>query len=120
MTFYQHCLGGELSVHTVGESPMSEKLPEQMKAHILHACLQIGDTAIMGTDLGHDEAMVKGNNVSTVLTFTDESEIRAAYNKLCSNGGKALHPLENTFWSNLFGDLVDQYGNYWMLTHEAH
>ena len=32
MTFYRECLGGELYFQTIGESPLSEKMPEQMRA----------------------------------------------------------------------------------------
>lgn len=37
MTFYQECLGGELFMQTIGESPMAEQMPLPMKESILHA-----------------------------------------------------------------------------------
>lgn len=118
MTFYQQCLGGELSLQTIGESPMADKMPESMKSHILHAYLNLGNIAIMGSDMTPDDGLSRGNAVSTVLYCNSEEEIRATYEKLSADGGKALHPLENTFWNALFGDLVDKYGNYWVLNWE--
>lgn len=116
MHFYRDCLGGELILQTIGESPMAERMPAAMKDKIMHAQLKNGDMVLMGSDLYYDSAMIKGNNVTTVLHFDDEAGIRSVYDQL-SAGGKALHPLENTFWSALFGDLIDRYGNYWMLNH---
>jgi Bacteriocin-protection, YdeI or OmpD-Associated len=37
MIFYKECLGEELVFQTVGESPLSDKMPPQMKDCILHS-----------------------------------------------------------------------------------
>jgi len=39
MTFYKNCLGGELFLQTVGESPMAGVMPSDMKDAILHSSL---------------------------------------------------------------------------------
>jgi PhnB protein len=39
MTFYQACLGGELKMQTVGESPMVGQMPPEMHKNILHSSL---------------------------------------------------------------------------------
>ncbi len=118
MNFYQQCLGGELSMQTIGESPMADKMPDEMKAHIMHAYLKIGSVELMGSDIYSDSGLVRGNAVTTVIHCNSEEEVRSVYEKLSSEGGKALHPLESTFWNALFGDLVDKYGNYWMLNYD--
>ena len=43
-----------------------------------------------------------------------EEEIHRYYKKL-SSGGNEDHPLENTFWGAVFGDLTDKFGNHWLL-----
>jgi PhnB protein len=40
MTFYKECLGGKLVFQTVGEAPLSEKMPKKIKGCILHATLK--------------------------------------------------------------------------------
>ena len=50
MTFYQKCLGGELYLQTIGESPMAAQMPPQMKDSILHSTLTNGEAIIMATD----------------------------------------------------------------------
>ena len=114
MAFYQECLGGELIVPTIGESPLEKKMPRQMKESVLHSSLTNGSFVIMATDCVREEGLVKGNSVSLCLNCSSEEEIRACYEKL-SSGGKANHPLEDTFWGATFGDLTDKYGNNWLL-----
>ncbi|HSH67029.1 MAG TPA: VOC family protein [Bacteroidia bacterium] len=114
MNFYQSCLGGDLQLQTVGESPMANQMPVKMKEHILHATLIKGEMILMGSDMVSEDGLVKGNTVSMALNLNSEEEIRNCYKKL-SEDGKANHPLENTFWGALFGDLTDKYGNHWVL-----
>ncbi len=118
MLFYQECLGGELYLQTVGESPMAERLPKQMKDFILHASLQQDNKALMGTDMVGEEGLVRGNSVSILIECTTEHEIREYYKKL-SAGGKSVHPIEKTFWGALFGGLIDKFGNHWLLHFDA-
>ncbi|KAF2343124.1 VOC family protein [Flavobacterium tistrianum] len=114
MTFYKECLGGELSFQTVGESPLSEKMPERMKNCILHSTLSKGALVLMGSDLVSEKGLIKGNSVSLSLNCSSEEEIKDCYAKL-SAGGTANHQLEESFWGALFGDLTDKFGNHWIL-----
>jgi PhnB protein len=117
MNFYRDCLGGELFFQTIGDSPMSGKMPREMQESIMHASLQRGDLVLMGSDMCPESGLVKGNAVSLVLICNTEEEIKSAYEKL-SSGGKKDHPLENTYWGALFGDLTDRYQNHWLLSYE--
>ena len=114
MTFYKECLGGELTQQTVGELPMAEQMPAQMKESILHSLLTSESIVIMGSDMAPETGLIKGNAVSLMLNFSNEEETRRIYTNL-SKGGNATHPLEVTFWGALFGNLTDKFGNQWML-----
>ena len=114
MTFYQSCLGGELTFQTIGDSPLADKMPSKMKDCILHAALIKGNLTLMGSDMVGEKGLIKGNAVSMMLHCSSEAEIKACYASL-SAGGAATHPLETTFWGALFGDLADQFGNHWLL-----
>ena len=116
MQFYTDCLGGELYLQTIGESPLSETMPNQMKEAILHSALKSGGLLLMGTDCVPEPGLIKGNSVSLALNCNSEEEIRRFYEKL-SQGGQATHPLENTFWNALFGALTDRYGINWVLNY---
>ncbi|TZF84476.1 VOC family protein [Pedobacter sp. BS3] len=114
MTFYQQCLGGELHFQTIAESPLAEKMPSQMKKHILHATLTQETLTIMASDMVSDQGLIRGNTISLMLNCSNEDQIKAYYNCL-SAGGEATHPLELTFGGALFGDLTDKFGNNWLL-----
>jgi PhnB protein len=117
MNFYKECLGGELFLQTIGESPMSDKMPPQMKESILHSTLTRGALILMGSDMVGEDGLIKGNAVSLILNCSSEKEIKTFYSNL-SKGGEATHPLENTFWGALFGGLTDKYGNHWLLNYD--
>ncbi|HNU87298.1 MAG TPA: VOC family protein [Ferruginibacter sp.] len=114
MQFYKECLGGELHFQTIGESPLSDKMPRQMRDSILHSTLSKKGLVLMGSDMVANDGLSKGNAVSLMLDCSNEKEIRSFYEKL-SLGGTRNHPLEISFWGALFGDLTDKYGNHWLL-----
>jgi len=114
MIFYASCLGGELSLQTIGESPLADKMPAKMKDCILHSTLTNGAVLIMASDMVGDKGLIKGTAVSLMLNCSSEEEIRDFYARLV-DGGEATHPLEISFWGALFGDLTDKFGNQWLL-----
>ncbi|MCB0666201.1 MAG: VOC family protein [Saprospiraceae bacterium] len=113
MQFYQKCLGGELVIQTIGESPFSDKMPRQMRASILHCTLTNHNLILMGSDIVPEDGHRSGNTISLMLDCSSEDEIRECYAKL-STGSIKSHPLEETFWGALFGDLEDKFGNHWL------
>src|SRR5436190_13746474 len=117
MNFYQTCLGGELMFQTIGETPLGKEMPKEMKSRILHASLTYKKLVLMASDMVPENGLRKGNAVSMSLECKSEDEIRKTYEKL-STGGKRDHPIEDTFWGALFGDLTDKFGNHWLLHYE--
>lgn len=117
MNFYQECLGGDLQLQTIGDSPLAGKMPAPMKDRILHATLKSKDLVLMGSDMVGEQGLIKGNAVSLMLNCSGEEEIKSYYKRL-SNGGEATHPIEISFWGALFGDLIDKFGNHWLLHYD--
>lgn len=117
MRFYQYCLGGELLFQTVGQSPLSEKMPAAMQNAILHASLSHKQLVLLGSDMVSDQGYQPGNTVSLMLNCSSEEEIRTTYAKL-AEGGNATHPPERSFWGALSGDLTDRFGNSWILHYD--
>ncbi len=115
MTFYKECLGGKLSFQKIGESPLADKMPKEMKDCILHSTLTNGSLILMGSDMVSEKGLINGNAISLSLSCNSEAALKAVYKKL-SAGGKKDHPIENTFWGAMFGDLTDKYGNHWLLS----
>jgi PhnB protein len=112
MNFYKECLGGELTLMPVGETPVASQLPAHMKDSILHSSLKTGDFEIMATDMT-PESFSEGNTVHLCLVCKDENEIHSLFEKL-SAGGKITQPLNEMFFG-LIGTLIDKYGKRWIL-----
>lgn len=115
MTFYQRCLGGELYLQSVKDSPMSAKLPQYMQRYVLHSCLRRESLMIMGTDMVGEQGLKMGNAISVMIECSSEEELREYYKNL-SEGGYATHPLEPTSKGSLFGALTDRFGHQWLLS----
>ena len=117
MMFYQSCLDGELTIQTIGDSPLSDDMPKKMKDCILHAKLVNDAVVLMGTDMVNSKGLIKGNNVSLSLHCKSLKHIKDCFRKL-SEGGQIEHPLTPNFLGVLFGNLTDKYGNQWFLIYE--
>ncbi|HZW55342.1 MAG TPA: VOC family protein [Nitrososphaerales archaeon] len=118
MRFYQECLGGgDLQLTTVGESAMAKQMPAEMQQQIMHANLTKGRLTLLGSDMVGPEGLVRGNSFVLQVECDSEDEIRTLYSKL-SSGGKATYPISPSFWGGLYGQLIDKYGNGWMLNYQ--
>jgi PhnB protein len=116
MQFYKECLGGELYFQTVGESPYSATMPLKMKDCIVHSILKNDAFVLMGSDMVDDKGLINGNAVSLMLDCSSEEEVKDRYVKL-SSGGEATHPPALSTGGALFSNLVDRYGNHWILNY---
>ena len=113
MTFYQDCLGGDLQLQKVSESPMAAQLPSKAGANILHSSLTIDEVILMASDM-IGENLKDGNVITLCLNCGSNKEIENYFAKL-SAGGKVKMPLHQTFWGSTYGELTDKFGINWML-----
>ena len=77
MSFYKECLGGELTLQTIGETPLADDLTDQMKDCVLHASLTKDKFVLLGSDMVPEAGLVRGNAVSLSLDCSSEADIRA-------------------------------------------
>ena len=115
MKFYKNCFGGDLTVTTVAESPMAGKLPGVDPTQVFHASLRSGSIEILGSDMAPD-GVTKGNTQVLALQCASEQEVRNYFSKL-SAGGEIVYPVDKAAWGGLYGQVVDKFGNDWMLTY---
>ena len=117
MNFYKNCLGGELIFQTIGESPLSEKMPEKMKNCILHSKLVKENFVLMASDMVGEEGLIKGNSVSLMLHCMSEAEMQHCYSRLAEEGLQTS-PIGPNVHNALFANLTDKYGNHWLLHYQ--
>ena len=99
---------------TFGEMPPDPNftLPEGAKNLVLHAQLEISGTAVMFSDVFPGMEFTVGNNVTLAVMSTNRDEILNEFNRL-REGGTVQMNLQETFWSKLYGSVVDKYGILW-------
>lgn len=113
MNFYRDCLGGELRVQRIGDTPNARNLPPAIKHFIVHATLQKDNILIMGSDMIEDDGLKRGNTMSILLECDNQQEMHHYYGRLADRG-KATHPITSTFWGAFFGGLTDRFGHRWL------
>lgn len=116
--FYARVLGGEITAAMpYGDAPPGMPVGPQYKDWLMHCWLQVGDQALMGSDSPPEFAppidQLK-NGFDVTLHTEDAAEARRWFDAL-SEGGKAVMPFGETFWSPGFGSLVDRFGVPWMV-----
>jgi PhnB protein len=117
MTFYKECLGGELTVLMVGDSPLANQMPPEAKENVLHSTLTKGNLVLLGSDTMGFGMLIKGSTISLSLDCSSEEEINTYFSKL-SSGGEIIYPLHMEVWGGMFGKLTDKYGIEWYLNYE--
>ncbi len=78
MAFYQACLGGELTVTRVGDTPMKDQLPPGQHSRVAHAHLKSGSIEFSATDWQHQTRRpTAGNTVAMYLNGGTYGQLRA-------------------------------------------
>jgi PhnB protein len=92
-------------------------MKEADKNLVLHVALPIlAGHVLMGTDCvdSMGQTYTPGNNVSINLQPDTRAEAKRLFDAL-SEGGKVDMPLQDMFWGDYFGALVDRFGTQWMI-----
>lgn len=117
--FYQSVFGGEFPyIGKFKDMPATENATElsaEEGNRIMHVCLPIGETVLMGSDSNSASGDVAfGSNVSISINVKSKQEADRIFNGL-SAGGNAFMPMSDTFWGAYFGMFVDKFGINWMV-----
>ncbi|HWQ29771.1 MAG TPA: VOC family protein [Negativicutes bacterium] len=91
------------------------QLSDRVKEYVYHAEMIIGGQRFFFSD--SLESIPFGRNISTVVTFAEAQEVRAAYEILAA-GGIIIAPMEETTYSSCFVSLLDRFGMRWELMTE--
>jgi PhnB protein len=113
-TFYQQCLGGTLTFRLRwGDSPMADQAPAEWRDKILHATLSVGGTVFSGADVlpgGYE----RPQGFQIQLNLDDAAAAERIFTQL-ADGGRVTVPLQQTFWAQRFGAVVDRFGVPWAI-----
>jgi PhnB protein len=116
--FYKSKLGAKVEMlMRFRENPEPAANPPGSDDKVMHACLRIGDTAVMASD-GNCAGKPSFQGFSLSLTAKDEPEARRLFATL-GEGGQVQMPFAQTFFSPGFGMVADRFGVSWMVIVEA-
>ncbi len=112
--FYEKCLGGKIvMMMTYGDSPMAEQTRPDWRKKIIHATFALGDHVLQGAD-ALPERYQKPQGFSVLLYIGAAAEADRIFKALAEKGAVQM-PIQETFWAQRFGTLVDQFGTPWTI-----
>jgi len=114
LEFYQSKLGAKVEMlMRYKDNPEPGYNPPNSEQKVMHACLRIGDTAVMASD-GNcaGKPSFQGFSLSISASTPDEAEQRFA---ALAEGGQVQMPLGKTFFAERFGMVADRFGVSWMV-----
>jgi PhnB protein len=113
MVFYQSCLGGELTLTKVKDSPAKDQMSAAQQDKVLNAHLSAGQMEISASDwLALNETPVRGSTVCLFLGGGTFQDLKTVFDKL-SQGADVTNPLKEVFFG-VYGALNDKFGVRWM------
>ncbi|WP_373470866.1 VOC family protein [Carnobacterium alterfunditum] len=98
--------------------PDNPVLSDEVQNMLMNATLQLTNGSyLMFSDNPFEggQGYKQGNNVSVTLVYETAEETREVFDQLKVNG-KIVMPLEETFWSPLYGNVIDQFGIEWQIS----
>jgi PhnB protein len=114
MAFYRSCLGGDLTVVRLKDTPMKDQAPPELLEKVAFAHLRSSALEISATDWQHPTRRFhRGNTVGLYLTGDDVTELRRVFDELSVGADPdLLDPLVELPFG-LYGHLADAYGVHW-------
>jgi len=116
MTFYHDCLGGELTLTKLGDTPMKAQFPKEKHARMINAQLKSGALEISATDwmASPDFDPILGNMSAIFVIGGAYDELKTVFDKLKDGADqKRLQELHEMPFG-LYGQFYDRFGVQWI------
>jgi PhnB protein len=116
MTFYHECLGGELSLTKLGDTPMKDMFPPEKHCRLINANLKAGDIEISATDwmASPDFDPKQGNTTAIFVIGEGYEELKAAFDKLKDGDNNTRLQELHEMPFGTYGQFYDKYGVQWI------
>ena len=113
IAFYKEALGAEVKViNYAKDAPKDSGMDELPPNFVMYSEVFICGIKFSLTDGA--EAPPTIGNFSYMINYDTEEEVTATFNKLAVDG-EVETPLDTTFWSHLYGSVVDRFGVNWQV-----
>jgi PhnB protein len=107
LEFYQKAFGAKELVREV--TP---------KGKLVHGRIRIGDSIILVSDVFHGSDRTAPSTVetTTVTLHIYTTDVETLWNRAVDAGAKVTMPLDDMYWGERYGHLVDPFGHHWSLS----
>ena len=114
LDFYKKAIGAKVeTLMRFKDAPDQSMISPDSHDKVMHAHVQIGDTAVLMSD-GRCQGKPNFQGFSLTILAKDEAEADKMFGAL-AEGGQVTMPLAKTFFSPRFGVLSDKFGVGWMV-----
>jgi PhnB protein len=119
MQFYRSCVGGELEITLLRDTPMKDQAPAHLLDKVAFAHLASGAVEISATDWQHPTRVPRhGNTVGLYLTGGTFAELSAVFDQLAVGADPDLLDELKDLPFGAYGHLADRYGVHWFFRGE--
>jgi len=121
MTFYHDCLGGDLTLTKLGDTPMKDNFPAEKHGKIINAQLVSGDIDISATDwmASPDFDLLQGNTYAIYITGKNYDELSAIFENLRDGDNNTRLQELHDMPFGIFGQFYDKFGVQWIFRGDA-
>ncbi|WP_119065223.1 VOC family protein [Aggregatilinea lenta] len=116
MTFYHRCLGGELTLTKLGDTPMKAQFPPEKHDRLINAHLTSGAVDISATDWMASPALApkQGNTFAIFVTGETYDELKVVFDKLAEGASEDWFQELHDMPFGTYGQFFDRYGVQWI------
>ncbi|MGI0085152.1 MAG: hypothetical protein ACREBQ_08725, partial [Nitrososphaerales archaeon] len=117
---YHKCLGGELALTKLGDTPMRDQLPQEKHNRIINAYLKNGAIDVSATDWMASPALdpMRGNMSAIFVTGKTYDELKVVFDKLADGADKKRFQELHDMPFGVYGQFYDKYGVQWIFRGE--
>jgi len=116
MTFYQKCLGGELTLTKLGDTPMKAQFPPEKHNRIINAHLKSGALEFSATDCmaSPQYEPKQGDTYAIFVIGGSYDELKVVFDKLKDGANKDRFQELHDMPFGTYGQFYDKYGVHWI------
>ena len=116
MTFYHACLGGELTLTKLRDTPMKSAFPPEKHERIINAHLTSGDFEMSATDwmASPDFDPMPGNTYAIFVIGGAYDELKAVFDKLRDGDHNTRLQELHDMPFGMYGQFYDKFGVQWI------
>jgi PhnB protein len=116
MTFYHQCLGGELTLTKLRDTPMKDQFPPEKHDRLINAHLKSGAIEISATDWMASPAFqpIQGNTYAVFVLGGKYDELKTIFDKLKVGAQKERLQELHDMPFGTYGQFYDRFGVQWI------